>query len=129
MGDLGKIDADGLLWFYGRKTQRVITSGRTLFTIPCEAVFNRHPQVKRSALVGVEIKSSGVKRAVICIQLKSGFYPGQKLLHELHELGCSNHITRGISDILFKKKFPVDPRHNAKIFREKLALWASKRIR
>jgi len=129
MGDLGKIDVNGILWFYGRKSQRVITSGGTLFTIPCEAVFNRHPHVKRSALVGVEKNSSGIKRAVICIQLKSGFHPDQRLLHELHELGCSNLITRGISDILFKKKFPVDPRHNAKIFREKLALWASKRIR
>ena len=129
MGDLGKIDLHGRLWFYGRKSHRVITSEGALFTIPCEAVFNRHPGVVRSALVGVNPNISGSKRPVICIQLKPGFYPTKKLTAELLELGSSVVITKGISDILFKKEFPVDPRHNAKIFREKLALWAAKKIK
>ncbi len=129
MGDLGKIDNHGRLWFYGRKSHRVITPYSTLFTIPCEAVYNRHPLVARSALVGVELNGSGIKRPVICIQLKPGFHPTKKLKQELNELGRSTVITKGISDILFKKDFPVDPRHNAKIFREKLALWAIKRIK
>jgi len=129
MGDLGKIDLHGRLWFYGRKSHRVITSEGTLFTIPCEAVFNRHPDVERSALVGVHLNISGLKRPVICIQIKPGFYPTKKLTEELLELGSSFLITKGISDILFKKDFPVDPRHNAKIFREKLALWAATKIK
>jgi len=129
MGDLGKIDTHGRLWFYGRKSQRVVTSGATLFTIPCEAVFNRHPDVARSALVGIPLNISGFKKPVICIQLKPGYFPTRKLIKELLELGSSVQITKGISDILFKKNFPVDPRHNAKIFREKLAAWAAKRIK
>ena len=129
MGDLGKIDPHGRLWFYGRKSHRVVTSEGTLFTIPCEAVFNRHPGVVRSALVGVPPNNSGFKKPVICIQLKPGFYPTKKLIQKLLELGNSVRITKGISDILFKKDFPVDPRHNAKIFREKLAAWAAKRIK
>jgi acyl-CoA synthetase (AMP-forming)/AMP-acid ligase II len=129
MGDLGKTDSDGRLWFYGRKSHRVITSEGTLFTIPCEAVFNRHPHVVRSALAGVKTAKSGEKRPVICIQLKSGLHPTKKLIQELNELKDSSIITKGISDILFKKEFPVDPRHNAKIFREKLALWAEKRLK
>jgi acyl-CoA synthetase (AMP-forming)/AMP-acid ligase II len=129
MGDLGKIDSHGRLWFYGRKSQRVVTSGGTLFTIPCEAVFDRHPGVKRSALVGIQMTESEFKRPVICIQLKSGFHPTKKLIQEIRELGNSVLITKGISDILFKKDFPVDPRHNAKIFREKLARWAEKKIK
>ena len=129
MGDLGKIDARGRLWFCGRKSHRVITSEGTLFTIPSEAVFNRHPHVVRSALVGIKPDGSGLKKPVICIQLKPGFHPTKKLLKELIELGNSSGITKGISDILFKKDFPVDPRHNAKIFREKLALWAAKRVK
>jgi olefin beta-lactone synthetase len=129
MGDLGKIDLQGRLWFYGRKSQRVITSDGTLFTIPCEAVFNHHPGVARSALVGIKVIGSGFKRPVICIMLKPGFYRTKKLIRELLELESSARITKGISDILFKKDFPVDPRHNAKIFREKLARWAAKRIK
>jgi olefin beta-lactone synthetase len=129
MGDLGEIDGHGRLWFYGRKSHRVKASGSTLFTIPCEAVFNRHPHVVRSALVGIKPDKSGVKKPVICIQLKPGFHPTKKIIRELNELRDSSKITKGISDILFKKYFPVDPRHNAKIFREKLARWAAKRIK
>jgi acyl-coenzyme A synthetase/AMP-(fatty) acid ligase len=129
MGDLGKIDSHGRLWFYGRKSHRVITSDGTLFTIPCEAVYNRHPRVASSAFVGIPADESGIKRPVICIQLKPGFHPTKKLIRELHELGNSSRLTKGISDIQFFKKFPVDPRHNAKIFREKLVIWTIKRIK
>jgi len=129
MGDLGKIDTHGRLWFYGRKSQRVITSDGTLFTIPCEAVFNRHPGVDRSALVGVPTDEAGLKKPVICIQLKTGFHPTKKLVSELLGLGNSVKITQKISVILFRKNFPVDPRHNAKIFREKLARWAAKKVK
>ncbi|MCU0462828.1 MAG: fatty acid CoA ligase family protein [Bacteroidales bacterium] len=129
MGDLGKFDPHGRLWFYGRKSQRVRTSDGTLFTIPCEAVFNGHPEVARSALIGVGMNEPGKIKPVICIQLKPGFRRTKKLIRELQDLGNSVLITRGISDFLFKKIFPVDPRHNAKIFREKLAAWASKRIK
>ncbi len=129
MGDLARIDDNGLLWFYGRKSQRVTTSDGTLLTIPCEAVFNHHPLVSRSALVGIPGNAAGVRIPVICIELKHGNHPTKKIIRELFESGAGNPATKGISYILFKKKFPVDPRHNAKIFREKLARWAEKRIR
>jgi acyl-CoA synthetase (AMP-forming)/AMP-acid ligase II len=128
LGDLGKKDKLGRLWFYGRKSQRVTTSEGTLFTIPCEAIFNRHPNVARCALVGVKMGESGFKKPVICVQLRPGIFRKNRISRELYELGRNFFITIGISDILFKKDFPVDPRHNAKIFREKLALWAFKRI-
>ncbi len=50
MGDVGYFDVEGRLWFCGRKSQRVVTSRGTLFTIPCEAVFNVAPRGDRSAL-------------------------------------------------------------------------------
>jgi olefin beta-lactone synthetase len=41
-----------------------------------------------------------------------------------------DHIhTHAIDKILFHPAFPVDIRHNAKIFREKLALWAARKLR
>ncbi len=36
--------------------------------------------------------------------------------------------TRAIETILFHPSFPVDIRHNAKIFREKLAVWAARKL-
>jgi acyl-CoA synthetase (AMP-forming)/AMP-acid ligase II len=47
MGDLGWQDQKARIWFCGRKSHRVITENETLFTIPCEAIFNNHPRVFR----------------------------------------------------------------------------------
>ncbi len=128
MGDLGWLDAKGRIWFCGRKSHRVITKSGDLFTIPCEAVFNNHPLVFRSALVGVG--SSPNQKPVICVELikRKRIFRKKKLKKELLELGKKQEITKGIKTILFHKNFPVDIRHNSKIFREKLAVWASKKL-
>ena len=47
------------------------------------------------------------------------------LLQELHELAQTHPHTAPIRDILIHPSLPVDIRHNAKIFREKLAAWAA----
>jgi olefin beta-lactone synthetase len=126
-GDLGKLDENGRVWYYGRKSQRVEAGNETLFTIPCEAVFNFHSGVSRSALVGVQI--NGRKTPVICIELEKGVKKSERLTRELQYLAKGNEKTRQISILLYHKKFPVDPRHNAKIFREKLAVWAQNQLK
>jgi acyl-CoA synthetase (AMP-forming)/AMP-acid ligase II len=128
MGDLGRMDEHGRIWFYGRKSHRVVTAAGTLFTIPCEAIFNNHPLVYRSALVGVGTAPN--QKPVICIELEPGLGGGNrmKLTRELLELASSSELTQAIDTVLFPEEFPVDIRHNAKIFREKLALWAAKKI-
>jgi acyl-coenzyme A synthetase/AMP-(fatty) acid ligase len=128
MGDLGRRDDQGRLWFYGRKSHRVETIDGPLFTIPVEAIFNTHPAVFRSALVGFGAK--GNQRPVICIELEKGITTSQdQLCAELMALASGYPHTRGISSILFHPAFPVDIRHNAKIFREKLAIWAEEQIK
>jgi hypothetical protein len=54
--------------------------------------------------------------------------PTETLRRELLALGARQPHTAGIKTILFHKSFPVDIRHNAKIFREKLAVWAAKEL-
>jgi acyl-CoA synthetase (AMP-forming)/AMP-acid ligase II len=128
MGDLGWIDKKGRIWFCGRKGHRVVTETGTLFTIPCEAIFNNHPRVFRSALVG--IGPQGRQRPVICIELEPGDNGrGKKgLKEELLALAKGSPITESIETVLFHRAFPVDIRHNSKIFREKLAVWAEKKL-
>ena len=128
MGDVGYIDDKNRLWFCGRKSQRVRTTNGTLFTIQCEGVFNAHPKVKRSALVGVgEIEN---QKPVIIIEpehfreLKNNS-ARNSLIKELLALGDQYNHTHQIKDILIYKNFPVDIRHNAKISREQLAQWAT----
>ena len=128
MGDVGYRDGDGRVWFCGRKAHRVVTPHGTLFTIPVEGVFNTHPAVFRTALVGWG--EPGKQQPVLCVELerKCG-KAGQELIRrELLEIGAAFHHTKDIREILFHPAFPVDIRHNAKIFREKLALWAEDRL-
>jgi len=128
MGDLGYLDDDGRLWFVGRKSQRVIVGGQTLYTVPCEAVFNTHPAVFRSALVGVG--EGDDTRPVLCVELENDAAGDRETIaSELLAIGARLEHTRGIDTVLFHPGFPVDIRHNAKIGRGQLAAWASKKLR
>jgi acyl-coenzyme A synthetase/AMP-(fatty) acid ligase len=129
MGDLGWQDNKGRIWFCGRKNHRVITSDKTLYTIPCEAVFNNHPAVFRSALVGVG--AAPHQQPVVCIELDPE-YKGADfdiIVQELLSLAQDNPLTEKLDTFLHHPGFPVDVRHNSKIFREKLALWAESKVK
>jgi len=128
MGDVGYIDHIGRVWYCGRKSHRVETPEGTLFTIPCEAVFNVHPEVFRTALVGV--KRDGATQPVLCVELEktANLCDVNLIIEELAIIGSSRPNTSRIRKFLFHPSFPVDARHNAKIFREKLAIWAKRNM-
>ena len=127
MGDLGWKDAKGRIWFCGRKNHRVTTNTETLFTIPVEAIFNNHEKVYRSALVGVGPKSSQIP--VIFVEPHQRIKNPTAFINELKELAKTSPVTAGIQNFFIEKHFPVDIRHNSKIFREKLAVKAAKLLR
>ncbi len=128
MGDVGYLDHLGRLWFCGRKSHRVVTADRTYFTEQVEGVFNVHSAVFRTALVG--IKRDSVIEPVLCVELEScrRREPTAPLIKELLEFGAKHEHTESIKTILFHDAFPVDIRHNSKIFREKLAVWAEGKV-
>jgi len=124
MGDLGWIDADGRLWFCGRKTQRVVVDATTtLCTEQVEPVFNTHPRVKRTALVGVG--APGAQVPVLCYELIDARAQAGDIEAELRHIGEGFVHTAKVQHFLRHPGFPVDIRHNAKIGREKLAAWAA----
>jgi acyl-CoA synthetase (AMP-forming)/AMP-acid ligase II len=128
MGDVGYLDASGMLWYCGRKSQRVILGQETLFTDQLEAVFNNHGQVRRTALVG--IRRHGATEAVLCVELseRQGSSARERIAGELLDIARANPRTRNVGRILFHPGFPVDIRHNAKIGRERLAAWAQRQL-
>ncbi|MDR1546613.1 MAG: AMP-binding protein [Deltaproteobacteria bacterium] len=128
MGDVGWLDAQGRAWFCGRKSQRVTTAQGTLFTVSCESLFNNHPLVRRSALVGVGPK--GAQQPVMIVEpvKRLSRSAWAALVEELKALGRTNPRTRHIALFLKRRSFPTDVRHNAKIGREKLAVWASAKL-
>ncbi|NLU76230.1 AMP-binding protein [Streptomyces sp. HNM0575] len=127
-GDLGRLDGEGRLWFCGRRTQRVTGAGGDLHTVRCEGVFNAHPLVRRTALVGTG--AAGAQRPVLCVETEPGVtrQRWRTLVPELRQLAAGQPQTRLVQDFLRHPSFPVDARHNAKIGREQLARWAEKRL-
>ena len=128
MGDLGWFDHSGRLWFCGRKSQRVIVNATTtLFTEQVEPVYNTHPCVRRTALVGVGLSSI---HPVLCVEAHAKIRPRNypRIIEELQQLSCISSQTAMVQTFLFHPGFPLDIRHNAKINREKLALWATRKF-
>ncbi|MFG0290974.1 MAG: fatty acid CoA ligase family protein [Rhodopirellula sp. JB044] len=126
MGDVGYLDSEDRFWFCGRKAHRVISKGRTFFTVPCEAVFNVHPDVEKCALVGRG--PVGEQTPVVIIQpadlsVAQDSAKREALVENLRSVASRNPLTHRINDFVIRSTpLPVDIRHNSKIFREKLTV-------
>lgn len=128
MGDVGYKDDRGRLWFCGRKAHVIIADSRSHFPIPMEAIFNQHPEVKRSALVQL---NSDPPRPAMVIERKDGkTHMGgdqrQRFFTQLLEMAKQYDHTKMIRDLFLHKDFPVDVRHNIKIDRKKLTQWVNR---
>jgi acyl-CoA synthetase (AMP-forming)/AMP-acid ligase II len=138
MGDVAYLDDEGLLWFCGRKSQRIETRDGLVMPVPSENIFNLHPRVRQCALVGVGPRGS--ERPGLVIEPRVGEMPKrakdrETLSHELREFASARARAIGtlvqprIDTVLYRRALPVDVRHNAKIQREKLKAWAEGRAR
>lgn len=127
MGDAGYLDASGRLWFVGRKAERVELREGTLFPDQVEPIFNLHPDVRRTALIG--LGERGAQRPAIVAEPISPEVVAtpslrRKLARELRALGGAYPHTDRIRLVFLHPGFPVDVRHNAKIHRLTLTKWA-----
>jgi acyl-CoA synthetase (AMP-forming)/AMP-acid ligase II/pimeloyl-ACP methyl ester carboxylesterase len=126
MGDAGYIDEDGGIWYCGRIADRLETTAGYFYSDLVEPIFNRHPEVNRSALVGVPAAGSSLKRPIVLIEpVRNGGGPDsvkdQKLAADLKSLAARHPNTNSIEDIvIYQEAFPVDVRHGAKIRRDML---------
>ncbi len=138
IGDTGYLDDLGRLWICGRRSHLVhpnaiqapgadapnigTASGEPIYPLRVEPVFNAHPEVKRSALVGV--RYGGWTVPVVCIERTNGgkTQSGAALLElDLLALAQQFEATRQVKRVVFIDRLPVDQRHNAKIDRPLLA--------
>ncbi|MDP9433276.1 MAG: fatty acid CoA ligase family protein [Actinomycetota bacterium] len=128
MGDLGVMDGEGRLWFYGRKVHRVqcMAAGGplTLYSVPVEEVYNAHPSVRRCALVGIGPPPS--QEPVLVVELEPGMSGSDELTAELLAMGTADPSCARIETVRYSPGLPVDIRHNSKIDREALAGWVEK---
>lgn len=124
MGDVGYLDAMGRFWYCGRKSQRVVTSVGTIYTECCEALLNRHPAVRRSALVGIGPR--GHQKPVMIVET-TGSWTNEVRRELTRTLQAAHLVDTEVDVVVADRPLPVDVRHNAKIHREQLAAWAARR--
>ena len=81
-GDLGKMDADGYIWFVSRADDVIKASDYRIGPFEVESALLTHPAVAESAVVPTpdEIRGNLVKAFVI---LRPGFKPSSELAREL----------------------------------------------
>jgi len=129
LGDAGYLDERGRLWCCGRVGHRIVTAAGPMFPLVCEPIFDAHPKVRRSGLVGVPLRGTHTTvLPVICVELVDGATRGsavEQVRRELLDMAAAHAVTRSIRDVLFHTSLPVDPRHNSKIERPQLAKWAA----
>jgi len=137
MGDAGYLDEQDRFWYCGRVSHRVVLADRTLYTEQVEAIFNKHPGVRHTALVGLGCAPDRVPVVIIQPKEIRETYFGnplpmpwklEALAGELLSLAHQHETTKGLKTILFHPNFPMDVRHNAKIFREQLEDWAGGKL-
>jgi acyl-coenzyme A synthetase/AMP-(fatty) acid ligase len=92
-----------------------------------EGIFNRHPRVARSALIGLGERPR--QQAALVVEPAPGEFPKsaaerEKFTAELQALTAPG--TPALARIFFRRTLPVDVRHNAKIHRLALAREYSK---
>lgn len=122
MGDVGYFDDRSRFWYCGRKSQRVATAAGPLFTECVEAVFNRHPDIELSALVGIGPMGDQLPVIAIKFQLHSDITRysggGRDAFPDFDQVVASAIPPHIATDWLDFEEFLVDVRHNSKINRE-----------
>lgn len=130
MGDLGRLDTLGRLWFHGRCVEKVETPLGAITTESIEPLFRDHEAVERCALIG--IGKAPQQTPVLVVELKPEHTPlngeeKESLLRSLRQKASNHPLSIQIKEIVFQEKLPVDVRHNAKIHRLQLAReWTQK---
>ncbi|MEX2091757.1 MAG: fatty acid CoA ligase family protein [Pirellulales bacterium] len=136
MGDVGYFDDAGCFWYCGRKSQRVESQNGPVFTEQVEAIVNAHPAVRRSALVGIGPR--GAQTPIVIVEPSTPFVeehaldfeivPYLELAQQLLGIAATSTVSVAVKRVLFYPLLPVDVRHNAKINREQLSVWAATQL-
>jgi acyl-CoA synthetase (AMP-forming)/AMP-acid ligase II len=130
IGDVGRFDDEGYLWFQGRVSHRLETARGVVMPVGIENVFDQHEHVRRCALVGVGPR--GRERPVLVVEPEPGTPRGgrvrAKLKTDILRAGLWFPQCAIVEELLYRDALPVDVRHNAKIKRGELKRWAEEQL-
>ncbi len=81
-GDLGQIDADGFLWFKGRKPEKELIKpgGENVYPAEVEAVIQAHPGIKENCVIGVPDPKFGEGILAVCVANRGSTVTADELI-------------------------------------------------
>jgi acetyl-CoA synthetase len=102
-GDLAKRDADGYLWFVGRKDDVIKTSGHLIGPFEVESVLMEHPAVAEAGVIG---KPDPVAFEVVkaFVSLRAGHEPSEALAREIMA-----HARKRLGAVVAPKEISFSP--------------------
>lgn len=79
-GDMGRLDADGYLWYAGRAPEKELikTGGENVYPAEVEKAILEHPKVEQVAVIGVPDPEWGEAVKAVCV-LSEGVMDGEEL--------------------------------------------------
>lgn len=105
-GDIMKIDADGYLWFCGRKKQIIVHDGSNIFPQEVEDALLEHPSVDNAAVIGIhDLLHGEIVRAYIA--LREDAAPAGST--ELIAFARQRIGYKAPEEIVFLDEIPVNP--------------------
>jgi long-chain acyl-CoA synthetase len=97
-GDLARRDAEGYLWFEGRKKEIIIRDGVNISPQEVEEAIYKHPAVLEVAVIGMPDPVGAHGESVLAfVALRDG--------HRLSEQELRDHTRRQLADIKVPERF------------------------
>jgi acyl-CoA synthetase (AMP-forming)/AMP-acid ligase II len=118
-GDVGHVDARGRLWVEGRAVHVIHGVDGPITPVPVERAVERALGLRRCAAVGVG--PVGSQQLVVVLEMP-GATAGVAEASMAEQ--ARSAVDRPLASVLVVPALPVDIRHNAKIDRSAVAVWA-----
>ncbi|WP_394769667.1 alpha/beta fold hydrolase [Lacisediminihabitans sp.] len=120
-GDVGHLDSQGRLWVEGRLPHVIVAASGVVTPVGVEQAIESHGGVGRVAVVGVGPR--GTQQVVAVVETSP---PSRRVSLATPELAAEVRAAAPLplAAILVVPRLPTDVRHNSKIDRSRLAVWA-----
>ncbi|MBE6928536.1 MAG: acyl--CoA ligase [Ruminococcaceae bacterium] len=105
-GDLGKMDADGFIYFKQRLKRMIITSGYNVYPSQLENIIDGHEKVLISCVIGVKDRYK-MQRVKAFVVLRPEYKPSEEIKNELLAY-CRERVAKYAmpSEIEFREELP-----------------------
>lgn len=122
-GDVGHLDADGLLWIEGRLAHILVTDSGVVTPVALEHRAQTVDRVRAAAVVGVGPR--GTQQVVVVVESESRARLVADPVLAADVRSALSPTTR-VAAVLVVPQLPTDVRHNSKVDRSRVAAWAEK---